>query len=161
MALYQPKHCPIIKLYLHKLMNEILECRNDYMRNYCRCILQSKRHHSILKAPPFSHKGHLASILRHDLDLMVPREPISEWICFLATNIIQHFIDERSWKGIYTQTSFNFLRSTHILTSSFLFFSWTTIGLTQSNSSTGSIISATSILSNSKGIFSLYLGLRR
>lgn len=31
---------------------------------------------------------------------MVPREPISEGICFLATYIVQHFISEQSWERI-------------------------------------------------------------
>ena len=31
---------------------------------------------------------------------MVPREPVSERICFLTTYIVQHLIRERSWEWI-------------------------------------------------------------
>ena len=94
MVFYQPKHNPIIKLHLQKLMNEVFECSNDYARKNHRRILQSKRHYSVLKTFPFSHKGRLASIFRHDFDLMVPKKPISEGVHFLATYIIQYLISE-------------------------------------------------------------------
>ena len=73
-------------------MNEVLKCHDDYARKYHRRVLQSKRHYSILKASPFGYEGHITSIVLHDLDLMVPREPISERIGLLASNIIQKFI---------------------------------------------------------------------
>ena len=31
MALDQSKQCPIVKVYLQKFMNEVFECRNDYV----------------------------------------------------------------------------------------------------------------------------------
>ena len=89
-----------------------------------------------------------------------PRNPsINEYASHLPT-----FSNTLSMNGVgngsCTQVSFNFLRSTHILISPFCFFSYTTIGLTQSDSSTGSIIPTTSILSNSSQTFSLYFGFK-
>ena len=81
-------------------MNEILEYHDDYTPKDHRRVLQPKRHHCILEASPFCHKGRLTPILRCNLDLMVPREPICEHICFLAANIIQDLINEWSWEGI-------------------------------------------------------------
>ena len=100
MALNQSKHYLIVKVYFQKFMNYILERCDDYTRKDHRRVLQPKRHHHILEASPFSHEGHLTSILQHDLHLMVLKEPISERIRFLAANIIQDLIDERSLEGI-------------------------------------------------------------
>ena len=69
-------------------MNEVFECCNDYVKKYCWRILHPKRHYDVLKTSPFSDEGHLTFILRGDFDLMVPREPISERVCVLATYII-------------------------------------------------------------------------
>lgn len=100
MALDQSKHCAIIKVYLEKFVNEVFECHNDYMRKDCWNILQPKRHFSVLKTSPFSHEGRLSSILKRNFDLMVPREPISERVCFLATYIIYDLINEWGWERI-------------------------------------------------------------
>lgn len=69
-------------------MNDVFECCNDYTRKNHWCILQPKRHYGVLKTSLFIHKGHLASILKNNFDLMVPIEPISERLFFLATYII-------------------------------------------------------------------------
>lgn len=94
MELDQSKHHLIVKVYLQKFMNEVFECRNDYAEKNRWCILQPKRHYGVIKTSPFSHKGHLASILKRNFDLMVPGEPISDKVCFLATYIIQNLVSE-------------------------------------------------------------------
>ena len=95
MALNKPKYSPVIKIYLQELMNKLLECRNNHARKDCRRILQSKRHYSVLETTPVNRKGFLAPILQRDFDLMVPGEPISERVYFLASYIIQDLISER------------------------------------------------------------------
>lgn len=155
------KHGPIIKIYFQELMNKFLEHNHNYMREYHRHILQSKRHYSVVKTTPLSSEGCLFLVLQCDFDLVVSREPISEGVCFLATYIVQNFISEWSRERIMYASSFSFVRSTHIIISSFLFFSYITIGLTQSDSSIASMIPTTSILFSSKWTLSLYFRLRR
>ena len=75
-------------------MNKFLECSNNHVRKDSRRILQSKQHYHVLKTTPLNRKGCLAPTLRCDFDLVVPREPIIEGVCFLATYIVQHFIFE-------------------------------------------------------------------
>jgi hypothetical protein len=60
--------------------------------------------------------------------------------------------------GSCRNASFNFLKSTHILIPLPYFLSCTTIGLIHSDSSTGSMMSASSILSISYLNFCLYMG---
>ena len=60
----------------------------------------AKRHQGVVKTSPFSHEGCLTSILRHVFDLMVPREPINERVCFLATYIIHDLVSERGRERI-------------------------------------------------------------
>ena len=152
MAFYQHKHSLVIKAHLQKLMHKFLDCSNDYARKNRRCILQSERHYSVLKTSPFSCEGCLASIFTCDFDL----KEYTSWPPKLSNTSSVN----GGGKGSCTQASFNFLRSTHILISSFCFFSYTTIGLNQSDSSTGSMMPATSIFSSSKQTFSLYFKLR-
>lgn len=109
MEFVQPKHCPIIKVYLQKLLNELFECRNDYTQKYCQCILQSKRHYSILNASPLGHEGCLTPIFWCPIYLMISIEPITKRICFLSANIIQYLIHERSWKGVMNTSVIQFL----------------------------------------------------
>ena len=81
-------------------MNKFLECHNNHARKYSRRILQSKWHYIVLKTTPLSRKGCLAPILQRDFYLVVPKEPINEGVCFLATYIVQHFISEWSRERI-------------------------------------------------------------
>ena len=53
-----------------------------------------------IEKTPFLRKCCLNSILWCDLNLMVPREPISEWIYFLSSHIIQYIISKQFRKGI-------------------------------------------------------------
>ena len=77
-------------------MNKFLECRNNHAQKDCR----HKQHYSVLKTTSLSCEGGLAPILQRDFDLVVPREPISEGICFLDAYIVQHFIREQIREGI-------------------------------------------------------------
>jgi len=94
MVFHQPKHIPVIKVYFQELVNKFLECHIDYGQKIVGILL------SELKTPPLSHEHFLAPIFQHDFDLIVPKECISERICFLATYIVQHFISERSRERI-------------------------------------------------------------
>ena len=76
-------------------MNKFLEWSNDYAWEDRRCILQSKQHYRVMEITPLSREVCLAPIFWHDFDLVVPREPIREGICLLATYIVQHFITWR------------------------------------------------------------------
>lgn len=78
MVLYQSKHCPIIKIYLQKFVNELFKHCDDYVRENYWHILKSKKHWRILETSPLSRKGHLTLVFWHDINLMVPREPINE-----------------------------------------------------------------------------------
>lgn len=161
MVFHQPKHSLVIKVYFQELMNKFIECRNECMRENRRRIFQSKMHEIVMKTTPLNREGCLSPILRCDFDLMVPIEPISEGICFLATYIVQHFIREWSRERIMYAGVIQ-LPEIHaypyfILLLLLLYHHW----LTQSDYSTGSMMHVTSILSSSKQTFSLYFGLRQ
>ena len=72
MVLNQSEDSPIIQVDLQELVYVLFECGNNNAQKDGRRVLQPKRHNGVLKAAPFRCEGHLASVLWHDFDLVVP-----------------------------------------------------------------------------------------
>ena len=123
-------------------MDKIFKSSYHYPRKNSRCILESKWHYRVLEIAPFYQKGHLVSILFKNLNLMVSRNPsIEEYISctpMISKTSYVNDVGNESCK----QASFNFLRSTQILTSPEVFLYCNTIGLIHCDSSIGSITPA-------------------
>ena len=145
MILNEPKYYPIVEVYLKKFMNKIFEGNHYYPGKDSRRILESKGNYCVLETTPLHHKGYILSIFLGDFDMMVSKEPISEWINFLTPTLSNTSSVNGVENGSCKQASFNFLRSTQILNSPISFLSCTTIELIHYDSSIGSMIPASSI----------------
>lgn len=138
-------------------MHKFFESSHYNPRKYCRCILESKGYNIYSKTFPLCGECCLLLVFFCNSHLMIAWKSIYEQIDFLSCYVLQDFICEWWWNGSCTQPWFNPMKSTQILLS-LVFLFWITIGLIQSDSSTGKRSIAFSILSIYCSTFSLYLG---
>jgi len=140
-------------------MNKVLKCSYYHPWKNSRGILQPKRNYCILIWSPFCWKCSRMLIFLCYSDLVITWESDNKLICFLTSSSSNTSYVNGVGKGSFKKTSFNSIKSTQIRIPPF-FFSYTTIWLIHSNSSTGSMTPASNILSISTFTFYLYTGFK-
>ena len=71
MLLYQLEDSLVIKIYLQKLVDELLEYGDHHPQKYGRGTLEPKRHDNVPEISPSSGEHSFSTISRFDPDLMV------------------------------------------------------------------------------------------